>query len=326
MPVGTRKQGQGQRPDDGARAIPGHEEHGGRRGHHRGQLGVPGGGDDEDSWGIRRAKASTSSVLASVASVTVTPGADSPLTGEPGGARVCPSSCHGWECSQHRSRPKVVTAGRRMRPGQPLRPCRDRPARRASAPGRRAPRSGSPRRAAKTCWPQRSAPARGKGSSSRGNQPTSAHSRGWAFSSPPIGPALEHQRIERNAADADAQPVEHGDQPDHLDVDAGLLLDLLDHHLGGRVAHVGPTGGVEPDAGVGPLDQQDLARCRCPPPPRPPPWGSRSRERPCPPSPATPRPARRRPRRPRIPRRRPPGCRRPPAGSPRIAPARRGTR
>ena len=33
---------------------------------------------------------------------------------------------------------------------------------------------------------------------------------------------------------------------------------LLHRDLAGRVADVGPAGGVQPDAAVGPLDQQDL--------------------------------------------------------------------
>ena len=48
-------------------------------------------------------------------------------------------------------------------------------------------------------------------------------------------------------------------QADHLALDAGLLVHLLHRHLGRRVADVGPAGRVQPDAGVGPLDQQDLA-------------------------------------------------------------------
>ena len=42
-------------------------------------------------------------------------------------------------------------------------------------------------------------------------------------------------------------------------IDAGLLLHLLHHDLGRRVAHVAPAGRVEPDARVGALNQQQLA-------------------------------------------------------------------
>jgi hypothetical protein len=44
-----------------------------------------------------------------------------------------------------------------------------------------------------------------------------------------------------------------------LALDAGLLLDLLHRHLGRRVADVGPSGRVQPDARVGPLHEQQLA-------------------------------------------------------------------
>jgi len=70
---------------------------------------------------------------------------------------------------------------------------------------------------------------------------------------------VEHQRVERDSGDAQPHPIQDGDGTHHLAPDARLLQDLLDHHLGGRIAHVGPTGRVEPDAGVGPLHHQELA-------------------------------------------------------------------
>ena len=44
-----------------------------------------------------------------------------------------------------------------------------------------------------------------------------------------------------------------------LALDAGLLGDLLHRDLGRRVADVGPTGRVQPDARVGALHEQHLA-------------------------------------------------------------------
>ena len=73
------------------------------------------------------------------------------------------------------------------------------------------------------------------------------------------GPAVEHQRVQRDAGEVPTQPVEHGDQAHDLALDAGLLAHLLDRHLAGRVADVGPARRVQPDARVGPLHQQDLA-------------------------------------------------------------------
>jgi len=50
---------------------------------------------------------------------------------------------------------------------------------------------------------------------------------------------------------------DHAQELDRLAVDAGLLLHLLHGDLRRRVADVGPPGRVEPDTGVGPLDEQD---------------------------------------------------------------------
>src|SRR5581483_11669117 len=72
------------------------------------------------------------------------------------------------------------------------------------------------------------------------------------------GTAVEEERIERDAGEAEAQAVEDGDEADGLDLDAGLLLDLFDDHFGGRVPDVAPAGRIEPDARVGPLDEQQL--------------------------------------------------------------------
>ena len=71
------------------------------------------------------------------------------------------------------------------------------------------------------------------------------------------GPAEEHHRVQRDAGEAHAHAVEHGDHALGLALDAGLLAHLLHRHLGRRVADVGPAGRVEPDAGVGPLHEQD---------------------------------------------------------------------
>ncbi len=71
--------------------------------------------------------------------------------------------------------------------------------------------------------------------------------------------AVEHQQVHRDAGEAEAQAVEHGDQADRLALDARLLVHLLHHDLRRRVADVGPARRVEPHARVGPLHEQDLA-------------------------------------------------------------------
>ena len=73
-------------------------------------------------------------------------------------------------------------------------------------------------------------------------------------------PAVEQQHVHAESAESHPLAVDHTQQPQRLAVDAGLLADLFHRHLGGRVADVGPTGGIQPDAGVLALHQQDLAR------------------------------------------------------------------
>src|ERR687897_189656 len=72
-------------------------------------------------------------------------------------------------------------------------------------------------------------------------------------------PAQEHQAVQRDAREPEAQAVEQGDELHRLATDAGLLVDLLHGDLARRVADVGPARRVEPDAAVGPLHQQDPA-------------------------------------------------------------------
>ena len=72
-------------------------------------------------------------------------------------------------------------------------------------------------------------------------------------------PAMEHERVQREPAHAEPETVQDRDEPDRLDLDAGLLLDLLHRHLGRRVAGVAPARRVEPGARVGALDEQELA-------------------------------------------------------------------
>ena len=60
--------------------------------------------------------------------------------------------------------------------------------------------------------------------------------------------AVEHQAVEGDGGEAQAEAVEDGDEADGLDLDAGLLQDLFDAHLRRRVADVGPPGRVEPHA------------------------------------------------------------------------------
>ena len=70
--------------------------------------------------------------------------------------------------------------------------------------------------------------------------------------------AVEEQRVEREAGEAEAQTVEHRDERQRLDLDAGLLVDLLHRDLGRRVADVGLADRVEPHPGVGALGEQQL--------------------------------------------------------------------
>ena len=70
---------------------------------------------------------------------------------------------------------------------------------------------------------------------------------------------MEDQRVQRDAREAEPHPVQNGDGPYHLALNARLLSNLLDHHLGRRVADVSPTRRVEPEPGVGPLHEQQFA-------------------------------------------------------------------
>ena len=45
------------------------------------------------------------------------------------------------------------------------------------------------------------------------------------------GPAVEHERDERNPGEAPALPIEHSDRPHDVAVDSGLLLHFLHHNL-----------------------------------------------------------------------------------------------
>ena len=78
--------------------------------------------------------------------------------------------------------------------------------------------------AAKAWAPHWSAPASGSGSASSANQPTSRGLERVGRQLAADGPAVEHQRVERDAGEAEAQAVEHGDEPHRLALDAGLLL------------------------------------------------------------------------------------------------------
>ena len=72
-------------------------------------------------------------------------------------------------------------------------------------------------------------------------------------------PAVEQQHVHAEPREAHPLAVDHRQQPDRFAVDPGLLGDLLDRHLGRRVADVGPSRRVQPDPGVGALHEQDLA-------------------------------------------------------------------
>ena len=91
---------------------------------------------------------------------------------------------------------------------------------------------GSPRRAANTCSPHRSAPASGNGQVVEGEPPHVGALERVRLELAADRPALEDQRVERDPTHPHPEAVEHGDEADHLDLDAGLLLDLLGHHLG----------------------------------------------------------------------------------------------
>ncbi len=71
--------------------------------------------------------------------------------------------------------------------------------------------------------------------------------------------AVEQQHVHGEAGEPHALAVDHGEQLHRLAHDAGLLGDLLDGHLGRRVADVGPAGRVQPEPRVGTLHEEDLA-------------------------------------------------------------------
>ena len=106
--------------------------------------------------------------------------------------------------------------------------------------------------------PQRSAPASGVGSASSANQPTSAHSSGWALSSPPSARQWNTSEYSGHAGEAQPQPSSTAMSRTTSTSMPVSSAHLLDRDLRRRVADVGPAGRVEPHAGVGPLHQQNL--------------------------------------------------------------------
>ena len=179
----------------------------------------------------------------------------------------------------------------------------------------------SPSMAANASSPQRSMPATGQGRLCRSKNPTARVSSGWPCSSPPIMRQWNSSEYSGNRANPRRRPSSTAMSDERLDLDAGLLVDLLDRDLARRVADVGVADRVEPHPGVGALGEQELAaaRWRRSRPPRP--SGSRSPARPRPRCSATRRTA----RRPRLPRSRRRGCRPRPSAPPRSAPSRRGS-
>ena len=137
--------------------------------------------------------------------------------------------------------------------------------RRRSPPGWGAGRGRSRRGAPRRRWPrtrcstQRSIPASGHGRLSRPKKPTARVSSGWPLELAAEHAAVEQQRVQREAGEAEAQAVEHRDQRDRLHLDAGLLVDLLHRDLRRRVADVGVADRVQPHARVGALGEQELA-------------------------------------------------------------------
>ena len=142
---------------------------------------------------------------------------------------------------------------------------------RACAARRTRSASSSPSIARNARSSQRCAPASGCGSASRAKKPTALVSSGWPCELAADHPAVEHDRVHRDAREAEAQAVEHRDQRDRLALDARLLEHFLHRDLRRRVADVGPADRVQPPSGVGALREQDLAlrRCRRRPRPRP---------------------------------------------------------
>ena len=83
--------------------------------------------------------------------------------------------------------------------------------------------------------------------------PRRGTSSGWGRSWPPHGRGSEtpvstwgpHRTPSRNA-------VEDTQELPYLHIDARFFPHLLDRHLGGRIAHIGPAGRIEPDPRIGP--------------------------------------------------------------------------
>src|SRR5258708_25264915 len=84
-------------------------------------------------------------------------------------------------------------------------------------------------------------------------------------------PAVEGQRHEWHPRKPESQPVEYGDEAKRFDFDPGFFLHLLDHYFGGRIAHIGPTGWVQPHARISPLNEQKLTLLVADHRPHPPP-------------------------------------------------------
>ena len=117
--------------------------------------------------------------------------------------------------------------------------------------------SGSPRMAANACLPHCGSPTVIGGSSSSPNQPTSLVSNGWAFSSPPI--ASQRKTVEYSGIRVMPMrmPSRTAMTPFGTHSMPVSSRTSFDRDLRRRVADVGPTGGVQPDPGVGPLHEQD---------------------------------------------------------------------
>ena len=100
-----------------------------------------------------------------------------------------------------------------------------RPPRHVGGGARRRARRRARRGWRRTPWaPQRSAPASGYGQRVLGEPADVGALERVGLELAADGPAVEHERVERDAGEAEAQAVEHGDEPDRLDLDAGLLL------------------------------------------------------------------------------------------------------
>jgi tRNA1(Val) A37 N6-methylase TrmN6 len=70
---------------------------------------------------------------------------------------------------------------------------------------------------------------------------------------------VEQQQVHREAGEAHPLAVDDGQQLHRFALDARLLQHLLHHHFAGRVADIGPAGGVQPHTAVAALHEQDLA-------------------------------------------------------------------